>query len=128
MAHPLLPAYETLVELRIREARARGDFEDLPGRGRPLPLDDDPLVPEEVRVANRILKNAGYVPAEVQDLSEINRLIAALGHAELSAGESEQTSRRVRALLLQMELAGRPAAAAQAWLDYREALARRLGR
>jgi hypothetical protein len=126
MAHPLLPAYETLIEQRIREASARGEFDDLPGAGRPMALDDDLLVPEEVRVAHRILKNAGYVPPEAQQLCEINQLLAIAGRAELSAADSEATSRRLRALLIQMELAGRPLAAAQAWADYQQVLAGRL--
>ena len=64
-------ALEFLAQRKIEEAIARGEFDDLPGAGRPLELDDDPLVPEELRVAYRILKNAGYVPPEVQALNEI---------------------------------------------------------
>jgi hypothetical protein len=126
MAHPLLPAYETLIEQRIREAASRGEFDDLPGAGQPMQLDDDLLVPEEVRVAHRILKNAGYVPPEAQQISEINQLIAMAGRVELSAEQGEEASRRLRALMIQMELAGRPLAAAQAWHDYQQALAGRL--
>lgn len=126
MGHPLLPAYETLVEQRIREANERGDFDRLPGAGRPIDLDDDLLVPEEVRVAHRLLKNAGYVPPEAQQISEVNQLIAMAGRAELTQAQGEDNARRLRALLIQMELAGRPAAAAQAWHDYQQALAGRL--
>ena len=57
---------ELIAERRIAEAIANGDLDDLPGAGRPLELDDDPLVPEELRMAHRILKNAGYAPAEVR--------------------------------------------------------------
>ena len=57
-----------LAEHRIEEAIARGEFADLPGAGRPLELDDvDPLLPEELRLAYRILKNAGFSPAEVDE-------------------------------------------------------------
>ena len=48
-----------LVEQRLQEAVSRGELSNLPGEGRPLDLDDDPLVPEDLRVAYRILKNAG---------------------------------------------------------------------
>ncbi len=128
MASPLLPSYETLIERRIREAQARGEFDDLPGAGRPLDLDDDLLVPEDLRVAHRILKNSGYVPPEAQQLAEINQLIATAGRAELLSEHTEAAGRRLRALLVQMELAGRPLAAAQAWHDYQQALAQRLQR
>jgi hypothetical protein len=60
-----------LAEQRIAEAVSRGEFEGLPGAGRPLELDDDTLIPEELRLAYRILKNAGFVPPEVEMLNEI---------------------------------------------------------
>ena len=63
-----------LAERRIAEAVSRGDFDHLPGAGRPLDLDDDAFVPEELRVAYRILKNAGFVPPEVETLNEIAQL------------------------------------------------------
>ena len=59
-------ALELIAEKKIAEALARGDFDDLPGRGRPLDLEEDPLVPEDLRMAYRILRNAGYVPEEVR--------------------------------------------------------------
>ena len=55
-----------LVEQRLEEAVSRGELAKLPGEGRPLELDDDPLVPEELRLAHRILKNAGFVPPEIE--------------------------------------------------------------
>lgn len=55
-----------IAERKIAEAIANGDFDDLPGSGKPLELDDDSLVPEELRLAYRILKNAGFVPPEIE--------------------------------------------------------------
>jgi len=63
-----------LAERKIAEAVSRGEFDDLPGAGRPLDLADDALVPEELRLAYRILKNAGFVPPEVEALNEIAEL------------------------------------------------------
>ena len=63
-----------LVEQKLLEAVSRGEFDDLPGAGRPLNLDDDPLIPEDLRLAYRILKNAGFVPPEVEALNEIAAL------------------------------------------------------
>jgi hypothetical protein len=63
-----------LVEQRLSEAVSRGELDNLPGAGKPLALDDDPLVPEELRLAYRILKNAGFVPPEVESLGEIGNL------------------------------------------------------
>jgi hypothetical protein len=71
----MFAAFDDLIERRIDEARRRGAFDDLPGSGRPLELDDDRLVPEELRVAWRILKNAGFVPPEVEALRDIDALL-----------------------------------------------------
>ena len=65
---------DAIVEERIAEAIRRGEFADLPGTGKPLELADDPLVPEDVRAINRVLKNAGCVPPEILDRREIASL------------------------------------------------------
>jgi len=51
-----------IAERQILQAAQRGEFDDLPGAGRPLQLDDDALIPEELRAGYRLLKNAGYLP------------------------------------------------------------------
>jgi hypothetical protein len=57
---------DQIAETRIREAIERGELSGLPGEGRPLQLDDDSAIPEELRAAYRILKNAGFLPPELQ--------------------------------------------------------------
>ncbi len=72
---------DAIAEERIARARDAGEFDQLPGAGKPLALDDDALVPEEMRVAYRILKNAGYAPPEVEalrELASLERLIRGL--------------------------------------------------
>jgi len=56
---------EWIAERRIEEAVARGELQGLPGEGRPLDLYEDPLVPEDMKMARRILKNADTNLAEV---------------------------------------------------------------
>jgi len=56
---------EWIAERRIEEAVARGELQGLPGEGRPLDLYEDPLVPEDMKMAKRILKNADISLAEV---------------------------------------------------------------
>jgi hypothetical protein len=67
-------ALELLAERKISEAVSRGELDNLPGAGQPLDLQDDPLVPEELRVAYRLLKNAGFVPTELEARREIASL------------------------------------------------------
>jgi hypothetical protein len=56
---------EWIAERRIEEAAARGELRGLPGEGRPLDLYEDPLVPEDMKMAKRILRNADMSLAEV---------------------------------------------------------------
>ena len=60
-----------IAEQRISEAMEKGTFDNLPGKGKPLQLDDDSHLPPEQRMAYRILKNSGYVDPEVEDRKEI---------------------------------------------------------
>ncbi len=59
-----------IAEERIARAAAAGDFERLPGAGRPLDLGDELLVPPEARMVNRILKNAACLPPQLEVLRE----------------------------------------------------------
>jgi hypothetical protein len=122
------PGLAALVERRIEEAFARGDFENLPGAGRPLDLDDDLSVPEEMRVALRILKNSGYAPPALQQLEEVNQLIAHIEREEIAPLGNSPKTRRLHALLVQLELSGHEATARGAWICYQDALLARLGR
>lgn len=77
---------DALVEQRIAAAAARGELNDLPGSGQPQTFDDDLLVPEEVRVANRILKNAGFVPPAVEQLRALRDIEDALRACDAALG------------------------------------------
>lgn len=66
--------FDAIIEERIAAAYRRGEFDDLPGAGRPQALDDDLLVPEERRAAYRVLKNAGFVPPEILQLRELREI------------------------------------------------------
>ncbi|MGZ8461844.1 MAG: DnaJ family domain-containing protein [Candidatus Deferrimicrobiaceae bacterium] len=60
-----------IAERKIREAIERGEFANLPGAGKPLRLEDDSMIPEDLRVAYKILKNAGCIPPELELRREI---------------------------------------------------------
>jgi hypothetical protein len=53
------------VEVRIREAIERGDFDNLPNKGKPIDLSGWQKTPPGHRLSYSILKNAGYSPREV---------------------------------------------------------------
>lgn len=74
---------ERIAEEKILEAARRGEFDHLPGTGKPLPEEDDlALVPPDLRMAYRVLKNAGYVPEEVRlrrEIEDVTRLLDLCG-------------------------------------------------
>ena len=105
--------FSRIAENRIREAMAQGQFENLPGAGQPLNLEEYFSTPEDLRMAHSILRSANCVPGEVELLNEVARLERAIAetadagarHALLRALTDrqtqlavalEQTSRRPR--------------------------------
>ena len=65
---------EKAIEQIIREGMARGEFDNLKGKGKPLNLDDYFNTPEDVRMGFSILKSNDFVPEEVERLKEIAEL------------------------------------------------------
>ena len=112
---------DAIVEERIQFAMRRGELSGLPGEGKPLQLDDDALVPSELRMAMRILKNAGYIPAELQAISEINQLIACVDRQEGPA-TSGRARQRLNVLLARLEEAGFAATSRSLLAQYEERL------
>lgn len=66
--------FDKIVEEKIQEAIRNGEFDNLPSKGKPINLDGWASLPEDIRVGYTLLKNAGYVPEEVQLLKEIGEL------------------------------------------------------
>jgi DnaJ homolog subfamily C member 28 len=59
------------IEDHIRRAIEDGQFDDLPGKGKPLKLDENPFEDPEWRLANKILKDAGYSLPWIENRKEI---------------------------------------------------------
>jgi hypothetical protein len=69
----MFPGFDKLVEERIKNAQKKGDFNNLPGSGKPLDLDDNSCVAEDLRLAYKILKNADFAPPEIEIKNEIKK-------------------------------------------------------
>lgn len=63
--------FAKIAEQRIREAIERGEFDRLEGMGKPIFFEDETWIPEDLRSAYRILKNAGCVPQEIELRKEV---------------------------------------------------------
>ena len=92
-------SFDKTVEAIIQEAMARGEFDNLSGRGKPVDLTEYFNTPEDVRVAQAMLKNAGMVPVEIELLQEIAALKELLGSAR-----DETEKDKIRRMLAEKQL------------------------
>ena len=69
----MIQGFEKIVEERILKAQKKGDFENLIGSGQPLKFNENFYVPEELRLAYKILKNADCIPPELELKKEIKQ-------------------------------------------------------
>ncbi len=83
-----------IAEQHIREAMDKGEFDNLHGAGRPLKLEDDSNIPQDLRMAYKVLRNAGYVPEEVARRKEISTALELLE----SAPDEQERYRQIRRL------------------------------
>ncbi len=86
--------FEKVAERRIREAMERGDFDNLEGKGRPLQFEDDSFIPPDLRMAYKILKNAGFLPPEILAEKEINEVEDLIAHLD----DEEERYRQMKKL------------------------------
>lgn len=65
--------WQGLVEQRIQDGMERGLFDNLAGAGKPLDLDADRFVPDELKMAFRLLRSTGLAPLWVDMNKEIRQ-------------------------------------------------------
>lgn len=69
----MFPGFEKIIEERILKAQQRGEFDNLEGAGKPLNFEEGHNIPEDLRLAYKILKNAGCLPPELELRKEIRQ-------------------------------------------------------
>ena len=83
----MFPGFTKIVEERILKAQKKGAFKNLSGTGKPILLEDDRHIPEDLRLAYKILKNADCVPPEIELKKQIRRTEDLLDGMEDTAGK-----------------------------------------
>jgi len=83
---PSLSYTARVVEERIIAAQKAGAFDGLSGKGKPLTMEDLSQVPQDLRVAYHVLKNAGMLPPEL----ELKKHILSLRDLLAVTGEEPQ--------------------------------------
>lgn len=93
-------------ERHILDAQNKGEFDNLPGKGKPITLEDDSHVPPELRAGFRLLKNAGCLPPEMEYRKEAIALTELLSGIQRDHPDYSSISRRLSLLKLRLRQAG----------------------
>lgn len=120
-----LSYFARVVEERIREAQREGAFDNLPGRGKPLQLEDQSLIPEDLRMSYHILKNAHVLPPGAELRKEIHTLQDLLKYVE-DEGERRAMAKEIEWKMIRLDLLGRRSFSWQTTRFYGKKLVRRL--
>jgi hypothetical protein len=91
-----------IAEQRISQAIEEGSLRTEGWHGRPLPLQADPFVPEDLKMAYKILKNSGYLPPEVEMRKEVQRLEDLIASTE-DAHQRLKQMKKLNVLLMKID-------------------------
>lgn len=97
----MIPGFESLVEERIKKAQKEGFFDNLEGANKPLKFDDQ-NVPKDLRLAHKILKNAGFLPPEVELKKKISNTEQLLKNSDTGSAEYRKIQKKLNYLLTKM--------------------------
>ena len=118
--------FQKIAERRILEAMREGAFDNLPGAGQPLKLEDDSHVPEDLRIAYKILRNAGYVPQEVALRKEIAKAEDLLDAMEDTKAKYRQV-KKLNFLIMKLNMVRRTHTSLEKAQRYEKELVERFG-
>ncbi|HZD40663.1 MAG TPA: DnaJ family domain-containing protein [Terriglobales bacterium] len=116
-----MSSFWRIAEEKILEAQRRGDFDNLPGKGKPLQLEDLSWVPEDLRIAYHVLKNAHVLPPEVELLKDIRTLEDLLRHVE-EGEERRALAKSLRWKVIRLDLLKRRSMSMGGVRDYSQKL------
>jgi hypothetical protein len=114
-----------LAEERIKEAQRAGAFDNLPGKGKPLELEDLSWVPEELRIGYLVLKNAHVLPPEAELLKDIHTIEDLLKHVE-DEGERRALAKSIQFKLIRLDMLKRRSMPLHSVRDYSRKLVDKL--
>ena len=114
-----------IAEERIKEAQRAGAFDNLPGKGKPLDLEDLGWVPEDLRIGYLILKNAHVLPPEAELLKDIHTIEDLLKHVE-DEGERRALAKSIQFKLIRLDMLKRRSMPLSSVRDYSRKLVDKL--
>lgn len=122
----MIPGFAAIVEERIKKAQQEGAFENLAGAYKPLNFEDRNL-PEEWRMAHKILKNAGFLPPELELRKKVNQARDLLDACAIESPERQKIQKKLTYLLTKLNtLRAERNLPLTAMDDYRENLIKKI--
>ena len=97
----MFTGFSKIIEERIRQAQEKGVFENLEGAGRPLKLEEDSHIAEDLRLAYKILKNANCLPPEIELKKEIQHTEELLSGMKDTA-QKHRTLKKLNFLIMKL--------------------------
>ena len=91
-----------IAEQKILKAMEERDLNSPRWKNKPLPLEDDHLVPEDLKIAYKILKNSGYLPPELEERKEIKKIEDLIASTE-DEHERLKQMKKLNVLLMKVE-------------------------
>lgn len=96
-------ALELVARNRIEAVIQRGEFDDLPGRGRRHSFDDEGHIPEDRRMVQRLVENAGFVPEGVALRQRVAAFDEHIRSESLAPDEKSDAYQRLSLLRVRLE-------------------------
>jgi hypothetical protein len=100
----MIPGFEKIVEERIKTAQKNGAFDNLEGTGKPFVLESDHPAPDDCRLACKILKNAGFLPPEIELKKKISQTELLLEATDAASVQHREIRRKLNYLLTKLDV------------------------
>ena len=91
-----------IAEQKILEAMQTRSLTTSKYKNKPLPIENDYNVPDDLKMAYKIMKNSGYLPPEIEERKEVQRLEELIAATE-DEHERLQQMRKLNVLLMKID-------------------------
>ena len=98
----MIPGFEAIVEERIKAAQKQGRFDNLKGAGKPLVLEEN-QVPNECRLAHKILKNAGFIPPEIEIRKQMGQVRELMEQTDQASADQAKLHKKLNYLMAKLD-------------------------
>ncbi|MGA1863069.1 DUF1992 domain-containing protein [Deferribacter thermophilus] len=114
-----MDAITFLAEQKIKEAIEKGELDNLSCKGQKIEIEDLSMIPEELRAAYKILKNANILPEELHLQKEIKNIEDLLEYC-FDEEERKKLKKKLNEKLLRFNILMEKRGRTMAYYEYKE--------